>query len=211
MNRIPRGGPVVRAGRSPARGDHAPSARDHPRRGRPRHRVDQVEDAHLRLRGNIASFNPAKNVVSLLFHRGAEIPGEPPASKATASSSAPCASPTSTSSRPGRPTSSPGASGRRTGRDAPEEPRLEPSARGAQAASAAALRGRRIPRRSRSVGIHSGGKSALPSISQTARPPVSTTGWGRTTCRSSSSPARRATARRQRRSRRSWRSSASAS
>lgn len=93
--------------------------------------------------GNIASFNPAKNVVSLLFHRGAEIPGEPPASKATASSSAPCASPTSTSSRPGRPTSSPsvapGATGRRTGRDAPEEPRLEPSARGAQAASAAAL------------------------------------------------------------------------
>jgi hypothetical protein len=29
-------------------------------------------------RGNIASFNPAKNLVSLLFHRGAEIPGEFP-------------------------------------------------------------------------------------------------------------------------------------
>ncbi len=26
--------------------------------------------------GNIASFNPAKNFVSLLFHRGAEIPGD---------------------------------------------------------------------------------------------------------------------------------------
>jgi hypothetical protein len=29
-------------------------------------------------RGNITSFNPAKNLVSLLFHRGAEIPGEFP-------------------------------------------------------------------------------------------------------------------------------------
>lgn len=29
-------------------------------------------------RGNIVSFNPAKNLVSLLFHRGAEIPGEHP-------------------------------------------------------------------------------------------------------------------------------------
>jgi hypothetical protein len=29
-------------------------------------------------RGNIASFNPAKNLVSLLFHRGAEIPGDFP-------------------------------------------------------------------------------------------------------------------------------------
>jgi hypothetical protein len=29
-------------------------------------------------RGNIASFNPAKKQVSLLFHRGAEIPGEFP-------------------------------------------------------------------------------------------------------------------------------------
>lgn len=28
--------------------------------------------------GNIASFNPAKNFVSLLFHRGGEIPGEHP-------------------------------------------------------------------------------------------------------------------------------------
>ncbi len=27
-------------------------------------------------RGNIVSFNPAKRMVSLLFHRGAEIPGE---------------------------------------------------------------------------------------------------------------------------------------
>lgn len=29
-------------------------------------------------KGNIASFNPSKNFVSLLFHRGAEIPGEHP-------------------------------------------------------------------------------------------------------------------------------------
>lgn len=28
-------------------------------------------------RGNIASFNPSKSVVSILFHRGAEIPGNP--------------------------------------------------------------------------------------------------------------------------------------
>ncbi len=205
MNRIPRGGPVVRAGRSPARGDHAPSARDHPRRGRPRHRVDQVEDAHLRLRGEHRQLQPReeRRQPSVPPRRGdpgrasrLEGDGKPVRTMRFADLESVVA---------------PGATGRRTGRDAPEEPRLEPSARGAQAASAAALRGRRIPRWSRSVGIHSGGKSALPSISQTARPPVSTTGWGRTTCRSSSSPARRATARRQRRSRRSWRSSASAS
>jgi hypothetical protein len=29
-------------------------------------------------KGNIASFNPSKRFVSLLFHRGAEIPGEHP-------------------------------------------------------------------------------------------------------------------------------------
>lgn len=29
-------------------------------------------------KGNIASFNPAKNLVSIMFHRGAEIPGEHP-------------------------------------------------------------------------------------------------------------------------------------
>jgi hypothetical protein len=29
-------------------------------------------------RGNIASFNPSKNVVSVMFHRGAEIPGHHP-------------------------------------------------------------------------------------------------------------------------------------
>jgi hypothetical protein len=29
--------------------------------------------------GNIVSMNPAKNLVSLLFHRGAEIPGKHPA------------------------------------------------------------------------------------------------------------------------------------
>jgi hypothetical protein len=28
--------------------------------------------------GNIASFNPSKNAVSILFHRGAEIPGDHP-------------------------------------------------------------------------------------------------------------------------------------
>ncbi|PWK87003.1 uncharacterized protein DUF1801 [Lentzea atacamensis] len=34
-------------------------------------------------KGNIVSFNPSKHFVSLLFHRGAEIPGDPRASKAT--------------------------------------------------------------------------------------------------------------------------------
>jgi hypothetical protein len=29
-------------------------------------------------RGNIASFNPSKNVVSIMFHRGSEIPGDHP-------------------------------------------------------------------------------------------------------------------------------------
>lgn len=29
-------------------------------------------------RGNIASFNPSKHVISVMFHRGAEIPGEHP-------------------------------------------------------------------------------------------------------------------------------------
>ncbi|MEO1057598.1 MAG: DUF1801 domain-containing protein [Actinomycetota bacterium] len=29
-------------------------------------------------RGNIASFSPAKRIVSLMFHRGAEIPGDHP-------------------------------------------------------------------------------------------------------------------------------------
>jgi hypothetical protein len=29
-------------------------------------------------KGNIASFNPSKNVVSIMFHRGAEIPGDHP-------------------------------------------------------------------------------------------------------------------------------------
>ena len=28
--------------------------------------------------GNIASFNPSKNLVSVMFHRGAEIPGRHP-------------------------------------------------------------------------------------------------------------------------------------
>ena len=29
-------------------------------------------------RGNIASFNPSKRLISILFHRGAEIPGDHP-------------------------------------------------------------------------------------------------------------------------------------
>jgi hypothetical protein len=29
-------------------------------------------------KGNIASFNPSKTVVSIMFHRGAEIPGDHP-------------------------------------------------------------------------------------------------------------------------------------
>jgi hypothetical protein len=37
-----------------------------------------VEDADLRLQGNIASFNPSKHFLSIMFHRGAEIPGQHP-------------------------------------------------------------------------------------------------------------------------------------
>ena len=29
-------------------------------------------------KGNVASFNPSKNLVSIMFHRGAEIPGDHP-------------------------------------------------------------------------------------------------------------------------------------
>src|SRR5919198_1881276 len=29
-------------------------------------------------KGNIASFNPSKKLVSVMFHRGSEIPGDPP-------------------------------------------------------------------------------------------------------------------------------------
>jgi hypothetical protein len=29
-------------------------------------------------KGNIASFNPSKNLISIMFHRGAEIPGDHP-------------------------------------------------------------------------------------------------------------------------------------
>ena len=68
--------------------------------------------------GNIASFNPSKHLLSIMFHRGAEIPASTLASRATASSSAPCALSTSMSSRPAeptwRPSSAPGATGRRT-------------------------------------------------------------------------------------------------
>jgi hypothetical protein len=60
------------------------------------------QDATMRrARENIASFNPSKHLVSIMFHRGAEIPGEHPRLKATASSSGRCASPAWTSSRPG--------------------------------------------------------------------------------------------------------------
>lgn len=133
MNRIPRGGPVVRAGRSPARGDHAPSARDHPRRGRPRHRVDQVEDAHLRLRGEHRQLQPReeRRQPSVPPRRGdpgraSRLQGDGKLVRTMRFADL-------------ESVVAPGATGRRTGRDAPEEPRLEPSARGAQAASAAAL------------------------------------------------------------------------
>ena len=35
--------------------------------------------------GNIASFNPSKHAVSIMFHRGAEIPASIPASRGTGS------------------------------------------------------------------------------------------------------------------------------
>lgn len=38
-------------------------------------RVHQMKTPTFAFEGNIASFNPSKNAVSILFHRGAEIPG----------------------------------------------------------------------------------------------------------------------------------------
>jgi hypothetical protein len=37
-----------------------------------------VEDAHLCPPGNIASFNPSTHLLSIMFHRGPEIPGDHP-------------------------------------------------------------------------------------------------------------------------------------
>jgi hypothetical protein len=37
-----------------------------------------VETPTFAFGGNIASFNPSKNTVSIMFHRGAEIPGKHP-------------------------------------------------------------------------------------------------------------------------------------
>jgi hypothetical protein len=69
-------------------------------------------------RGNIASFNPSKHVLTIMFHRGSEIPGEHPRLEGDGKLVAPCAVPTSTSSRPAKstwsPWSAPGATGRRT-------------------------------------------------------------------------------------------------
>ena len=109
--------PVARRGRPPARGRSAPRPRDHPRGGRASRRVDHVEDADLRLqRGTSPSFNPSKTVVSIMFHRDRRSPATTLASKGTASSSAPCGSPTSTSWTPvetiSRGRSAPGAPGK---------------------------------------------------------------------------------------------------
>ena len=52
--------------------------------------------------GNIVSFNPSKKLVSLLFHRGAEIPGKFKRLKATASWCGRCASPISPKSKRAR-------------------------------------------------------------------------------------------------------------
>lgn len=50
-----------------------------------------MEDTHLRIDGNIASFSPAKNFVSLMFHRGAELPGKHPRLEGDGQLVAPCA------------------------------------------------------------------------------------------------------------------------
>jgi Domain of unknown function (DU1801) len=82
--------------------------------------------------GNIASFNPSKHLLSIMFHRGAEIPGAHPHLEATAGSSAPCASPTWSSSKRDEPTwrpqFAPGATGKRP-RRAGAEPRRSLQAR----------------------------------------------------------------------------------
>ena len=69
---------MVPAGRpSPGR-DHAPGPGHHPRGRRPGHRVHKWKTPTFAYRGNIASFNPSKHLLSIMFHRGAEIPGEHP-------------------------------------------------------------------------------------------------------------------------------------
>jgi hypothetical protein len=69
-------------------------------------------------RGNIASFNPSKRLLSIMFHRGAEIPGEHPRLEGDGTLVRTMRLPTWTSSRPAkstwRPPSAPGATGRRT-------------------------------------------------------------------------------------------------
>ena len=45
---------------------------------RPLSQVTDGQFATFAYRGNIASFNPSKHVLSIMFHRGAEIPGDHP-------------------------------------------------------------------------------------------------------------------------------------
>jgi hypothetical protein len=63
---------------SPARRGAPPRPGDHPR-GRPaRDESIKWKTPTFAFKGNIASFNPSKRLISILFHRGAEIPGDHP-------------------------------------------------------------------------------------------------------------------------------------
>ena len=65
--------------RQPTRRRDAAGPRRDPRGGRSRDRESiKWKTPTFSFEGNIASFNPSKRFVSLLFHRGAEIPGDHP-------------------------------------------------------------------------------------------------------------------------------------
>jgi hypothetical protein len=69
---------VVRAGRPPPGRDDAARPRHHP--GADGRVTESIKwnTPTFAFHGNIASFNPSKHLLSIMFHRGAEIPGEHP-------------------------------------------------------------------------------------------------------------------------------------
>jgi Domain of unknown function (DU1801) len=74
--------------------------------------------------GNIASFNPSKHLLSIMFHRGSEIPGDHPRLEGDGALVRTMRFPTATSSEPvepsSRPSSAPRVSGRRANEGGPE-------------------------------------------------------------------------------------------
>jgi hypothetical protein len=69
---------VVRPRRPPPRRDDAARPGHHPGAdGRVTESI-KWKTPTFAYRGNIASFNPSKRLLSIMFHRGAEIPGDHP-------------------------------------------------------------------------------------------------------------------------------------